>query len=119
MGTGIGPRSNAIALTSGGISGQRREKGWHEVANTLPNILVIMGDDIGIWNLSAWNRGMMGFRTPNIDRLAAEGGMFTDYYGQQSCTAGRAAFITGQCPIRTGLTKIGMPGSKLGLHRDD
>ena len=62
-----------------------------------PNILVIMGDDIGYWNISAYNRGMMGYRTPNIDRIANEGAIFTDYYGQQSCTAGRAAFITGQC----------------------
>ena len=63
-----------------------------------PNILVIMGDDIGYWNISAYNRGMMGYRTPNIDRIANEGAIFTDYYGQQSCTAGRAAFITGQSP---------------------
>ena len=71
-----------------------------------PNILVIMGDDIGLWNISAYNRGMMGYRTPSIDRIAREGAIFTDYYGQQSCTAGRAAFITGQSPIRTGLTKL-------------
>ena len=64
-----------------------------------PNILVIMGDDIGYWNISAYNRGMMGYRTPNIDRIANEGAIFTDYYGQQSCTAGRAAFITGQSPV--------------------
>ena len=68
-----------------------------------PNILVIMGDDIGYWNISAYNRGMMGYRTPNIDRIANEGAIFTDYYGQQSCIAGRAAFITGQSPMRTGL----------------
>src|SRR5262245_40899595 len=68
-----------------------------------PNILVIMGDDIGYWNISAYNRGQMGYRTPNIDRIANEGALFTDYYGQQSCTAGRAAFITGQSPLRTGL----------------
>ena len=68
-----------------------------------PNILVIMGDDIGYWNISAYNRGQMGYRTPNIDRIANEGAIFTDYYGQQSCTAGRAAFITGQSPMRTGL----------------
>ena len=70
-----------------------------------PNILVIMGDDIGYWNISAYNRGMMGYRTPNIDRIANEGAIFTDYYGQQSCTAGRAAFITGQSPLRTGLVR--------------
>jgi arylsulfatase A-like enzyme len=71
----------------------------------LPNILVIWGDDIGGFNINAYNQGMMGYRTPNIDRIAREGAMFTDWYGQQSCTAGRAAFITGQSPIRTGLTK--------------
>ncbi|MGC1297976.1 MAG: sulfatase-like hydrolase/transferase [Alloacidobacterium sp.] len=76
-----------------------------------PNILVIFGDDIGYWNVSAYNQGMMGYKTPNIDRLAREGALFTDYYAQQSCTAGRAAFITGQSPIRTGLTKVGLPGS--------
>ena len=69
-----------------------------------PNILVIFGDDVGVWNVSAYNRGMMGYRTPNIDRIAREGAMFTDAYAQQSCTAGRAAFITGQSPMRTGLT---------------
>ena len=74
-----------------------------------PNILVIMADDIGYWNISAYNRGMMGYRTPNIDRIANEGAIFTDYYGQQSCTAGRAAFITGQSPSRTGLLKVGLP----------
>ncbi|NNC21184.1 arylsulfatase [Corallococcus exiguus] len=84
-----------------------------------PNILVIFGDDIGYWNLSAYNLGVMGYRTPNIDRLAKEGALFTDYYAQQSCTAGRAAFITGQCPFRTGLTKVGMPGAKVGLQPED
>ncbi len=80
-----------------------------------PNILVIWGDDIGYWNPSAYHRGMMGYRTPNIDRIAAEDALFTDFYGQQSCTAGRAALITGQRPIRTGLTKVGLPGAKEGL----
>jgi arylsulfatase len=84
-----------------------------------PNILVIMADDIGYWNISAYNRGMMGYRTPNIDRIAKEGAIFTDYYGQQSCTAGRAAFITGQTPLRTGLTKVGLPGAKEGLSAKD
>ena len=74
-----------------------------------PNILVIMADDIGYWNISTYNRGMMGYHTPNIDRIANEGAIFTDYYGQQSCTAGRAAFITGQSPLRTGLLKVGLP----------
>ena len=84
-----------------------------------PNILVIWGDDIGISNLSCYSDGLMGYRTPNIDRIADEGIRFTDYYGEQSCTAGRAAFITGQNPIRTGLTKVGMPGSDLGLQAED
>ncbi len=84
-----------------------------------PNILVIMADDIGYWNISAYNRGMMGYRTPNIDRIANEGAILTDYYGQQSCTAGRAAFITGQSPMRTGLLKVGLPGAKEGLSDKD
>ncbi|MBV9685907.1 MAG: arylsulfatase [Alphaproteobacteria bacterium] len=84
-----------------------------------PNILFIMADDIGWFNVSCYNHGVMGYRTPNIDRIAREGAMFTDFYGQQSCTAGRAAFITGQSPIRTGLTKVGLPGAKSGLSFDD
>ena len=84
-----------------------------------PNILIIWGDDIGFWNISYHNRGMMGYHTPNIDRLGHEGGAFTDYYGQQSCTAGRATFITGQNPLRTGMTKVGMPGADLGLRPED
>jgi len=84
-----------------------------------PNILVIMTDDVGVWNISAYHRGMMGGRTPNIDRIANEGALFTDYYGQQSCTAGRAAFITGQQPFRTGLLAVGLPGSPLGLQKED
>ena len=84
-----------------------------------PNILVIWGDDIGYWNISAYNRGMMGYRTPNIDRIAREGAIFTDCYAQQSCTAGRAAFITGQSPLRTGLLKVGLPGAKEGISEKD
>ena len=84
-----------------------------------PNILVIMGDDIGIFNVSAYNMGMMGYRTPNIDQIAKEGALFTDFYAQQSCTAGRAAFITGQSPIRTGLTKVGLPGAPEGIKPED
>jgi arylsulfatase A-like enzyme len=84
-----------------------------------PNILILWGDDIGWWNISYNSRGQMGYRTPNIDRIANEGVAFTDYYGQQSCTAGRAAFITGQNPIRTGLTKVGMPGADVGLQAED
>jgi arylsulfatase A-like enzyme len=84
-----------------------------------PNILIIWGDDIGYWNISAYNQGMMGYKTPNIDRIAKEGVLFTDWYGQQSCTAGRAAFITGQTPLRTGLLKVGLPGAKEGLQARD
>ena len=84
-----------------------------------PNILILWGDDIGWWNISFNSRGQMGYRTPNIDRVANEGVAFTDYYAQQSCTAGRAAFITGQNPIRTGLTKVGAPGADVGLHAED
>jgi arylsulfatase len=84
-----------------------------------PNILVIWGDDIGQFNISAYNNGMMGYKTPNIDKLAKDGALFTDWYGQQSCTAGRAAFITGQAPIRTGLTKVGLPGAPEGMKKED
>ena len=84
-----------------------------------PNILILWGDDIGIWNISHFSRGMMGYRTPNIDRVAEEGVTFTDYYAQQSCTAGRASFICGQNPIRTGLTKVGAPGVNVGLQKED
>ena len=84
-----------------------------------PNILVIFGDDIGMYNISAYSHGMMGPKTPNIDRIAHEGMMFTDHYGHPSCTAGRAAFLTGQYPIRTGLTTVGLPGSALGLQKED
>ena len=89
------------------------------MADKKPNILVIWGDDIGISNLSCYSDGLMGYRTPNIDRIADEGMRFTDSYGQQSCTAGRAAFITGQSPYRTGLTKVGMPGADIGLQAED
>ncbi len=89
------------------------------MADKQPNILVLWGDDIGWYNISHNNRGAMGYQTPNIDRIAREGIEFTDYYGQQSCTAGRAAFITGQNPLRTGLTKVGAPGAELGLKAED
>src|ERR1035437_7897868 len=88
-------------------------------ASGRPNILLIMADDVGVWNLSTYHRGMMGGRTPNIDRIAQEGALFTDYYGQQSCTAGRSAFITGQHPFRTGFLTVGLPGSPLGLQKED
>jgi arylsulfatase len=84
-----------------------------------PNILVIWGDDIGIFNISAYSHGLMGYQTPNIDRVANEGAIFTDFYAEQSCTAGRSSFITGQIPFRTGLSKVGMPGAKQGLSDKD
>lgn len=91
----------------------------HAARNGKPNILVIMGDDIGYWNLSTYNQGMMGYRTPNIDEIANQGVKFTDAYAEQSCTAGRSAFITGQSPFRTGLLKVGLPGAKEGLSDKD
>jgi len=99
----------AVSLLSGAAHAQAKK----------PNIVVIWGDDIGYWNISAYNQGMMGYKTPNIDRIAKEGALFTDWYGQQSCTAGRAAFITGQSGFRTGLLKVGLPGAKEGLQARD
>ena len=87
--------------------------GW--AADKKPNIVVIMGDDIGIWNIGAYHRGMMAGRTPNLDKLAKEGMLFTDYYAEASCTAGRANFITGEIPMRTGMTTVGQAGSPVGL----
>jgi len=84
-----------------------------------PNILVIWGDDVGQSNISAYTRGVMGYQTPNIDRIAAEGMLFTDYYGEQSCTAGRSSFIMGQSVFRTGLSKVGLPGAKEGMQIED
>lgn len=84
-----------------------------------PNVLVIWGDDVGMWNISAYHRGMMGGSTPNIDRIANDGMIFMDHYAQASCTAGRAAFITGQYPMRTGLSTVGLPGAKQGLQEKD
>src|SRR5574339_544766 len=89
------------------------------MAEKKPNILFIMSDDVGWFNVSAYNHGVMGYQTPNIDRIAREGALFTDFYGQQSCTAGRAAFITGQSPFRTGLLKVGLPGARQGLQDKD
>jgi arylsulfatase A-like enzyme len=102
----------AIPLAFGGVASA-------QTAAKKPNIVVIMADDVGIWNVSAYHRGMMGGSTPNIDRIAREGALFTDYYAQQSCTAGRAAFILGQTPFRTGLLKVGMPAAKQGLQDKD
>src|SRR6201747_2032874 len=86
-----------------------------QAADKKPNIVVIMGDDIGMWNIGAYHRGMMAGRTPNLDKLAKEGMLFTDYYAEASCTAGRANFITGELPIRTGMTTVGQAGAKTGL----
>src|SRR5215469_369491 len=84
-----------------------------------PNIVVIWGDDIGIANLSCYTHGLMGYHTPNIDRIAQEGMRFTDCYGEQSCTAGRASFLTGQHGLRTGLPKVGLPAATVGLNKED
>ncbi|QZE15451.1 arylsulfatase [Halosquirtibacter laminarini] len=100
-------------LVSPDAHAQRRKK------NQKPNIIVIWGDDIGLYNISYWNRGLMGYKTPNIDRVANEGIAFTDYYGEQSCTAGRSSFITGQCGLRTGMTKVGLPHAPAGQKADD
>src|SRR3990167_3924055 len=99
----------AVSLLGGVAHAQTRK----------PNILVIWGDDVGYWNVSAYNQGMTGYKTPNIDRIAKEGALFTDWYAQQSCTAGRAALITGQSGFRTGLLKVGLPGAKEGLQARD
>ena len=104
---GAGATTSAQAQQRPTPSGQR------------PNIVIIWGDDIGLTDVSAYSQGLMGFRTPNIDRIAQEGMLFTDYYGEQSCTAGRASFITGQSGLRTGLTKVGLPGATLGLQKQD
>ena len=97
-----------------------RPRRWAQTAGKKqPNIVIIWGDDIGQSNVSAYSHGLMGFKTPNIDRVAKEGVMFTDYYAEQSCTAGRASFITGQCGLRTGNTKVGMPGAAQGLQARD
>ena len=94
---------------------RKRSNGSRCQAGKQPNIVVIMGDDIGLWNIGAYHRGMMAGRTPNIDQLAKEGMLFTDYYAEASCTAGRSAFITGELPIRTGMTTVGQAGATIGL----
>jgi arylsulfatase len=112
----------AVALALGWAAAIQTAKAQQQPATPTarpPNILVIWGDDIGTWNISHNNRGMMGYQTPNIDRIAREGVAFTDYYGQQSCTAGRAAFIGGTVPVRTGMTKVGLPGAKEGWQASD
>jgi arylsulfatase len=114
----------ALAATAGSQTAQAQETkpaapAAAPAAGGKPNILVIWGDDVGTWNISHNNRGMMGYTTPNIDRIAKEGISFTDYYGQQSCTAGRAAFLGGNVPVRTGMTKVGLPGAKEGWQKTD
>src|SRR5450432_3078711 len=108
----------AMALCCATLSAQA-QKPAAPATGKLPNILIIWGDDVGMWNISAYHRGMMGGSTPNIDKIADQGLIFMDHYGQASCTAGRAAFITGQYPIRTGLSTVGLPGSSIGLSKED
>ena len=114
----------AAAMTSGALAQAQKAApatpaAPAAVSGSRPNILVIFGDDVGQTNLSAYSFGLMGYRTPNIDRIAREGMMFTDYYAEQSCTAGRSSFITGQCTLRTGLSKVGIPGATVGLQTRD
>src|SRR5580693_1581020 len=111
----------AASLSSGALAQAQKAAPAAPAASSgrKPNILVIFGDDIGQTNISAYSFGVMGYKTPNIDRLAKEGMMFTDYYAEQSCTAGRSSFITGQCTLRTGLSKVGIPGATAGLQARD
>jgi arylsulfatase len=113
------PRIRPLAIAALILAGLTATADLASAQQKKPNILVIWGDDIGYWNISAYNQGMMGYKTPNIDRIAKEGALFTDWYGQQSCTAGRACFITGQVGFRTGLLKVGLPGAKEGLQARD
>jgi arylsulfatase A-like enzyme len=109
----------ATALAATGPAAQTQQQSTAPATGSKPNILVIFGDDIGIANVSAYSMGLMGYRTPNIDRIAREGMVFTDYYAEQSCTAGRSSFITGQCTLRTGLSKVGVPAAPVGLQARD
>ena len=109
----------ALALAPAAAAAPAENSAQPAVAGKKPNILVIFGDDIGQANISAYTMGLMGYRTPNIDRVAKEGMIFTDYYAEQSCTAGRSSFITGQCTFRTGLSKVGVPASPVGLQKED
>src|SRR5215475_2392995 len=122
----IHPRSILVGLAAAGllaavatISLTTATQAQQQQQQQRPNIVVLWGDDIGIANVSAYTFGVMGYKTPNIDRIAHEGLMFTDYYAEQSCTAGRSSFITGQAGLRTGLTKVGLPGAALGLRPED
>jgi len=116
--TSIGMTILALSI-SGFCAGPAAAQDQKGGSGKRPNIVIIWGDDIGQSNVSAYSHGMMGYKTPNIDRMAKEGMMFTDYYAEQSCTAGRASFITGQSGLRTGLTKVGLPGATLGLRKED
>jgi arylsulfatase A-like enzyme len=111
--------SNILLLTAALVASVAMVPAAEAQTAKKPNVLVIWGDDIGTENISYHNRGMMGYKTPNIDRIAKEGVFFTDYYGQQSCTAGRAAFINGSCPVRTGMTKVGIPSAPEGWQKTD
>ena len=111
--------SAALIVALGPMTSRAFAAGSVQTASTRPNIVIIWGDDIGQSNISAYTHGLMGYRTPNIDRIAKEGMIFTDAYAEQSCTAGRASFITGQSGLRTGMTKVGLPGATLGLQRED
>ena len=106
---------SAVGVASPAQAQQQSAAPAPAAAGQRPNIVVIMGDDTGIWNIGAYHRGMMAGRTPNLDKLAAEGMLFTDYYSEASCTAGRANFITGELPIRTGMTTVGQAGAAIGL----
>src|SRR5215470_16915527 len=116
-----GASIGAISALAFGVSAKRTQAQQQPtpLAARKPNILVIFGDDIGQTNISAYSHGVMGYRTPNIDRIAKEGMMLTDYYAEQSCTAGRSTFITGQVCLRTGLCKVGIPGAAVGLQDRD
>lgn len=116
---GIAMAISLLLLLSGILPGLPTDPALAESNPHPPNILMIMGDDIGWTNISAYEKGIVGYDTPNIDRIAKEGMLFTDYYAEQSCTAGRAAFITGQSGLRTGLLKVGFPGARFGLQKDD
>ncbi len=119
MKMGVAMAMSLLLVVSGILPWLPTAPAFAQETTTKPNILVIMGDDIGWFNISAYNRGMMGYETPNIDSIADDGILFTDFYGEQSCTAGRAAFITGQSPARTGLTKVGLPGAEQGIQPED
>src|ERR1700741_2952197 len=107
--------SKAIALTASAVGLAYCPTALAQQQGGKPNSVVIMGDDIGIWNIGAYSRGMMAGTTPNLDKMAKEGMLFTDYYAEASCTAGRANFITGELPIRTGMTTVGQAGAKIGI----